>query len=105
MLVNSGTSLTWEEMIAKYDGMGSKSQCFCNLHLDKAASATDYSVRVIAVVTAISILTSEQYPGQCGVKKRGEISPLPVLLHVLNFFSPFSFLESQFRGHISLILH
>ena len=72
-----------------------------NLYLDKAASATDYSVRVIAVVTAISILTSEQYPGQCGVKKREEI----VFLHVLHFFSPFSFLESQLRGHISLIPH
>ena len=40
------------------------------LDLDKAASATAYSVRVIAIVTAISILTCEQYLGQCGVKKR-----------------------------------
>ena len=75
------------------------------INLDKAVLATAYSVRVIAVVTAISILTCEQYPGQCGVKKRGEISPLPVLLHVLHFFSPFSFPESQFRGYISLIPH
>lgn len=64
--------------------------------LDKAASATAYSVRIIVVVTA----PVNSLPGQCG-KNRGGNSPLPVLLHVLHFFWAFSFLESQFRGYES----